>query len=75
MRVTVIPVGAFWTVSKSLEKKIGVIEIQRKNQDHPDHRIDQIGQNTEKSPENLRRLAVTKALVKKAPTKTGLTNL
>ena len=37
---------------------------QRKNRDHPDLSIGEIGQNTEKSPEDLRRLAVTQTSVK-----------
>ena len=41
MRVTVIPtaVGVLRTVSKGLEKKSGVIENQRENQDYPDYSI------------------------------------
>ena len=36
----------------------------RKNGDHPDLSIVQIGQNAEKSPGDLRRLAVTQTPVK-----------
>ena len=40
-------------------KGTGRVENQRKNPDHPDYRMVEIGQNTEKSPGNLRNLAVT----------------
>ena len=40
-------------------KKTGEIENQLKNQGHSDYSIFVISQNIEKSPENLRRLAVT----------------
>ena len=40
----------------------GRIENLRKNRDHPDHIIDKIISNTEKSPWDLSRLAVTQIL-------------
>ena len=44
---------------KSLGKKTGGIGNQRENGDHPNHSIVKIGQNTEKSPGDQKRLAVT----------------
>ena len=41
------------------DKKTGGIENPRKKRDHLDHSIAKIGQNTEKSPGDLKRLAVT----------------
>ena len=66
MRVTVIPVvfGALGTVSKGLEKGTGINENQRKNRDHTNYSIVEIGQNTEKSPLDLRRLVVIQTTVK-----------
>ena len=65
IRVTVIPivVGALRMVPKSLEKgwRVG---NQRKNWDHPGYSIVENGQNTEKCPGDLRRLAVTQIPVK-----------
>ena len=37
----------------------GGLEHEWTSGDHPDYRIVKIGQNTEKSPENLSRLSVT----------------
>ena len=58
MRVTVIPivVSALETIPKGLE-------ISRRFKTVKDHNIDEIGQNSQKSPENLRRLSVTKTPV------------
>ena len=46
------------------QKKPGRNGNQTKNRDHPDYSIVEIGQNTEKSPEDLMRLAVTWSQVK-----------
>ena len=58
MKVTVIPIaiGALGTVT-------GRDENKRTNGDHLDYNFTEIGQYTEKCPEELRRLAVTQTLV------------
>ena len=53
-----------WYGPKKLGRKIWGSGNQRKNQDHPNYRIIKIGQNTGKSPDNLRRLAVTQTPLK-----------
>ena len=53
-----ITVGAPGTVLKGLEKRTWGFGNHWKNRGHPDDRILEIGQNTLKSPENLKRLAV-----------------
>ena len=58
MTVLLIVVYALGTVPKRLKKKTGGISQYWKNGDHPDYNIDEIGQNTEKSPGDLRRLSV-----------------
>ena len=40
------------------------LRYQKKSRDHPDYSIVKIGQNTETSPGDLRRLAVTQIPVK-----------
>ena len=42
----------------------GGLRNKRASGDHPNYSIAEIGQNTEKSPEDLRRLAVTQTPVK-----------
>ena len=61
MQVTVIPIviGALATIPKSLGKRVGRVGNQRISQDHPNYSIVEICQDTEKSPGDLRRLAVT----------------
>ena len=61
MQVTIIPIviGAFGTVTKGL----GLGSWQTSG-DHPNDSIIENGQNTEKSPGDLRRLVVTQTLVK-----------
>ena len=54
--------SAFRTFPGGLET--GGIGNQRKNSDHPGQSIVQNGQNPEKSPKELRRLAVTQTPVK-----------
>ena len=49
----------FWNSPKRLGRKTGVFEDQRKKLDHQDYRIVKIGQNTENSPGDLTRLAVS----------------
>ena len=57
MKVTIIPIvtGAFFTVTKGLLKGLEDLEVGG---------IIENGQNTEKSPGDLRRLAVTQSPVK-----------
>ena len=64
MRVTVIPIvdSALGTVLKGLKKGL---ENQRKNRDNPYQSFVKIGQNIEKSPGDLKKLAVTQTPVKK----------
>ena len=63
MQVTIIPIvfGAFGTVTKGLLKGLEDLEV---GGDHPNDSIIENGQNTEKSPGDLRRLAVTQTPVK-----------
>ena len=62
MKVSVIPivVGALGTILKGLVKGLEVLEIRG---DHRDYTIINIGQNTEKSPRDLRRFAVNQTPV------------
>ena len=52
MKVTVIPIvfGALGTVTKGLVKGLEDLENKRTSEEHPNHGIEQISQNTEKSP-------------------------
>ena len=47
-----------------LAKEIGRVGNQRKNRDHPNHSIVEIGHNTENSPGDVRKLAVSQTPVK-----------
>ena len=66
MVVIIIPIviGAFGTVTKRITKGTGGLDSWRTSKDHPNNCIIENGQNTEKSPVNLRRLAVTQSPVK-----------
>ena len=66
MQVTFIPIviGAFGTVTKGLLKGLEDLEVGRTCGDHPNNSIIKNGQNTKKSPGDLRRLAVTQTPVK-----------
>ena len=67
MKVTIIPIviGAFGTVTKRLLKGLEDLEVGgRVGGEHPNYSIIENGQNTEKSPGDLRRLAVTQTAVK-----------
>ena len=66
MNVTVIPIviGVLGTIPKSFVKENGWLRNQRTSGDHLEYCIIKIGQNTEKSPGDLRRLTVTQTLVK-----------
>ena len=61
IRQTMMPfvVGALGIVPKGLEKKIGGIGNQRNNRGYSETALNRIGLNTEKSPGDLKRLAVT----------------
>ena len=62
MKVTIVPIvtGAYGTVTKGIRGLGG----WRASGDHPNYSTIKNGQNTEKSPEDLQRLAVTQAPVK-----------
>ena len=60
MTILPIVIGAFGTVTKVLSKGLGDLEVG----DHPNYRIIDNSQNTEKSPGDLRGLAVTQTPVK-----------
>ena len=67
MMATIIPIvnGAFGTVNKGLIiKEPGGLGSWWTSGDHPNDSIIENGQNTEKSPGDLRRLAVTQTPVK-----------
>ena len=53
-----------WNDPQSVCKGPGRVRNQRMSQDHPNYSIVKIDQNTEKSPGDLRRLAVTQTPVK-----------
>ena len=61
MQVTIIPIviGAFGTVTKGLLKGLEDFGSWRTSGDHPNYSIIENGQNTEKSPGDLRRFVVT----------------
>ena len=61
MKVAIIPIviGAFGTVTKGP----GRFRSWQPSGDQPNNSIIENGQNTEKSPEDLRRLAVTQSPV------------
>ena len=61
MMVIPIVIDALGTTPKDLVKRL---TNQRTRRDHPDHRIFKVGQNTGKSPSDLRRPAVTQIPVK-----------
>ena len=66
MKVTIIPIviGTFGTVTKGLLKGLDDLEVGGPSGDHTNNSIIENGQNTEKSPGDLRRLAVTQSPVK-----------
>ena len=66
MKVIIISIviGAFGTVTKGLLKGLEDLEVGEPSGDHPNNSIIENGQNTEKSPGDLRRLAVTQTPVK-----------
>ena len=64
MKMIPIVIGALRTIPQRLGKETGRLRNQRASRDHPDYIIIKIGQNTEKSPGDLRRHAVTQTPVK-----------
>ena len=66
IKVTIIPIviGAFGTVTKGLLKGLEDLGSWRPSGDHPNNSVIENGQNTEKSPGDLRKLAVTQSPVK-----------
>ena len=66
MKVTVISVviGALETLFQRLGKGTRRIEIQETSGGHPDYCIIKISQNTEKSPGDLKKLAITQTPMK-----------
>ena len=66
MKVMIVPIviGALGTVTKGLLKRPGGLGSWRTGGDDPNDSIIENGQNTEKSPGDLRRLAVTQTPVK-----------
>ena len=50
---------ALVTVNKSSENESKELDISEKKRDYPDYSIADIGQNTPKSPGDLKRLGVT----------------
>ena len=52
-----------WSSPQSISKETGRLGNKRINENHPDYSIFKIGQNTKKSPGDLKRLAVTQTPV------------
>ena len=66
MKVTIVPIviGTLGTVTKRIIKGPGGLGSQRTGRDYRNDSIAENGQNTETSPGDLRRLAVTQTRVK-----------
>ena len=66
MKMTVIPIltGVFVTIPKSLVRRLEVLDIREQVETIQTTDIVVVAQNTEKSPGDLRRLAVTQTSVK-----------
>ena len=66
MKVTIIPImiGAFGTDTKGLFKGLVDLEVGRTSGNQPNHYIIENSKNTEKSPGDLWRLAVTQTPLK-----------
>ena len=65
MKVTVIPIliGAFVTVTEGVVQGLEDLEIRGVSGDYPKYSVVEISQNTEKSPGDLKRPAVTQTSV------------
>ena len=48
-----------WNNPKIISKGIGRLGNKSSSEDHPDYRINKIGQNTDKSSGDLKKLAIT----------------
>ena len=59
MTIILIVIGAFGAVTKGLLQGLGGFGSWRPSGDHPNHSTIEDGQNTKKSPGDLRRLALT----------------
>ena len=59
MTVILIVIGTLSTVTKGLIKGLEDLEVRGRVKNHPNYCIIKIGQNSEKSSGDLRRLAVT----------------
>ena len=57
--IVLIVIGALGTVTKDLVQMTGGLGNKRTSGDHPTYCIIEIGQNTKKSPGDLRRLVFT----------------
>ena len=66
MKVTIKPIviGALGTVTKRISTRSGGLGNYRTGGDHQNYCIIEIGENTEKSPGDLRRLVVIQTLVR-----------
>ena len=64
VKVIAIVIGALVTVTKRIDKGTRGLGNKRTSGDHPNDSIIKIGQNAEKSPGDLRRLAVTQTPVR-----------
>ena len=65
MNITVIPIviGTLGIILQGLVRGPGRVGNQT-SQDHPNYSIVEVGQNTEKSPGDLKKLAITQPPVK-----------
>ena len=58
IKIKIIIPNAFGTVTKGLQNALEDLKVGGRVEDHPNYCIIENGQNTEKSPVDLRRLAV-----------------
>ena len=63
VKVTPIIIGSFGKILQELVKELGRLKNQRISGDHQNYSI-KTGQNTKKSPGNLKRLAITHSPVR-----------
>ena len=72
MKMTVLPIvnGALGTITKGIRE----LGNKRTSRDHPDYSIIKISQNTEKSPGDLRKFAVTQNSSEKPLVNAGVKN-
>ena len=77
MKLTIVPIviRAFGTITKGLLKGLEDLEVGGRVEDYPNDSITENGQNTKKSPRDLRRFAVTQTPVKKPSSNTDMKNL